>query len=159
MWGELKPKWRRLLKLLLLLVGVACSLGLIFYAFQTSLIFFYTPQQFFSLSREQRALGKPIRLGGIVKAESFQRQPEGERKSFMLQDETHDMFIQYQGALPDLFREGQGVVLEGVWQEDTQQFQASKLFTKHDETYMPRELVHSLKEKGRWQNSPALPQK
>ncbi|MGL4825513.1 MAG: cytochrome c maturation protein CcmE [Alphaproteobacteria bacterium] len=157
MLGELKQKWRRLIKLLLLLLLMACSLGLIFYAFQTSMIFFYTPKHFLSLSPGQRAQEKLIRLGGLVKRGSFHGKFENKR--FLLQDETHEISVHYQGSLPDLFREGQGVVVEGIWQEDRQQFQARKLFTKHDETYMPRELVQSLKEKGRWQHSPTSPQK
>ena len=93
-----------------------------------------------------------MRLGGLVKAGTWKR--SGDQNDFVVTDGTTDMVAHYTGILPDLFREGQGVVIEGAVATDGS-FAASNVLAKHDEKYMPKELVDELKAKGEWQRDQA----
>ncbi len=93
--------------------------------------------------------GARLRVGGLVKADSLIKL-SGENVAFVVTDGANDVTVAYQGLLPDLFREGQGVVAEGVL-EAPGQMRAETILAKHDERYMPREVVEALKKQGRWQ--------
>jgi len=123
--------------------------GLIFVALRDQIVFFYSPSE---IHEKAIAAGTPIRLGGLVKQGSWKR--EGETSDFVVTDGATDMSVHYVGLLPDLFREGQGVVIEGsVSPAGT--FAATNVLAKHDETYMPREVVDELKKRGEWQREGA----
>lgn len=122
------------------------ALGLVLYAMRDTIVFFHTPA---SVAEKGVQPGTRLRLGGLVKAGSVRRE-EGQRVSFEVADARAAMAVTYTGILPDLFREGQGVVAEGVL-EAPGRFRADTVLAKHDETYMPREVADALKKQGHWQ--------
>jgi cytochrome c-type biogenesis protein CcmE len=124
---------------------LAASAALAFYALGDSVSFFYSPSQ-------ARAAGVPagrtIELGGLVAMGSVRKTADG-GIAFVVADHRDQDPVAYTGELPDLFREGQGVVAKGAFRPDGT-FQASEILAKHDERYMPRELVRALKASGEW---------
>lgn len=121
------------------------ALGLILYALSGQISFFYSPSQ----AKEASVVaGTAFRLGGLVKQGSWTK--TGERSDFVVTDGETEMPVRYIGLLPDLFREGQGIVADGTLQPDGS-FQASRVLAKHDENYMPKEVVEELKARGEWQ--------
>ena len=141
-------KHRRLVIVLvgLLLVGGAAALVLM--ALRENIIFFHAPSD---IATDPPAAGRAIRLGGIVEEGSLEREADGLTVRFRVSDFAHAIPVVYKGILPDLFREGQGVVAEGAMGEDGL-FQASEVLAKHDENYMPPEVADALKKAGRWQH-------
>jgi cytochrome c-type biogenesis protein CcmE len=127
----------------LVLLGIAA--GLVLYALNDSIVFFYTPSE--ALTR-QIAEGKRFRLGGLVEKGSL-KHGEGASVTFTVTDTDKTMAVSYRGQLPDLFREGQGVVAEGRLGAGGV-FHAETVLAKHDETYMPKEVADALKAKGVW---------
>ena len=125
----------------LALLGLAA--GLVLYALSDTITFFHTPSD---LTETGVKPGQRIRLGGMVEEGSVKKGP-GTVTQFAVTDTIKAVTVSYDGILPDLFREGQGVVTEGKLQEDGT-FVADTVLAKHDENYMPRELANSLKEKG-----------
>ncbi len=123
--------------------------SLIFVALRDQIVFFYSPTE---VKARNIAAGTPIRLGGLVKDGSWQR--SGESSNFVVTDGATDLATHYVGLLPDLFREGQGVVVEGSVGADGV-FAATNVLAKHDENYMPREVVEALKQSGEWQRQGA----
>jgi cytochrome c-type biogenesis protein CcmE len=125
---------------------IALALGLVLYAMNDSIVFFYAPADV-----EAKAVkpGTRFRLGGLVKEGSVQR-GEGQTVTFEVADGQRTIPVRYQGALPDLFREGQGVVTEGSL-DASGVFRADTVLAKHDETYMPREVADALRRQGHWQ--------
>lgn len=122
---------------------------LIFVALRDQIVFFYSPSE---VKERSIAAGTPIRLGGLVKEGTWKK--TGETSDFVVTDGETEMPAHYVGLLPDLFREGQGVVIEGsVTSEGT--FAATNVLAKHDENYMPKELVEELKKRGEWQREGA----
>lgn len=119
--------------------------GLVLFALRDQIVFFYSPSE---VAQRGVAVGTPIRLGGLVKAGSWQQQ--GQSNVFVVTDGTTDVQAHYVGILPDLFREGQGVVAEGSLSNDGS-FVATTVLAKHDENYMPKEVVEALKASGEWQ--------
>ena len=93
-----------------------------------------------------------IRAGGMVREGSVERAQDSLRVTFVLTDYAHDVKVAYKGILPDLFREGQGVVTEGLFNADGR-FVADTVLAKHDENYMPKEVAESLKRQGVWQGA------
>jgi cytochrome c-type biogenesis protein CcmE len=143
----MKPKYKRLsvLALILCLLGGALTLTLL--ALEDSMMYFVTPEELLEKKEEMR--DKQLRLGGLVKEGSLQTLPEPMKIAFTVTDGNCDMTVHYKGALPDLFREGQGIVALGIIGPDDC-FHASQILAKHDETYMPKEVANALKEKGQW---------
>jgi cytochrome c-type biogenesis protein CcmE len=139
-------KGRRLTLIGVALVVVGLAAGLALYALRGNIVFFYSPSE---LAQKSLQPGARLRIGGLVKAGSLVKS-EGERASFVITDNSHEVAVTYQGPLPDLFREGQGVVAEGAL-EGPSSFRADSILAKHDERYMPREVVDALKKQGRWQ--------
>jgi cytochrome c-type biogenesis protein CcmE len=138
-------KGRRLTLIGAALCVVAFAAGLALYALRDNIVFFYGPSE---LAQKDVQPGARLRVGGLVKTGSLVK--SGDDASFVITDNAHDVAVTYQGPLPDLFREGQGVVAEGVL-EAPGKFRADIVLAKHDERYMPREVVDALKKQGRWQ--------
>lgn len=138
-------KRRRMYFILLGLLGLGAGTGLVLTAFQDNIVFFFSPTEVATrhVTPEQR-----IRVGGLVEQGSVEK--DGENVSFSVTDMSNTLHIKYHGLLPDLFREGQGVVAEGRMGPDGV-FIASEVLAKHDENYMPREVADALKKSGRWQ--------
>lgn len=136
----MKPKHQRLILISLALLGLGLSSSLILVAFQENLVFFYTPSE---LMRKKISPQQRIRVGGLVAMASTHQ--KGENTDFKITDHKHTIDVTYQGLLPDLFREGQGVVAEG-YLLDPLNFQAKTVLAKHDENYMPKEVADRLKE-------------
>ncbi len=143
----MKPKRRRLTVLLLGLLGVGAAAALALTAFQDNLVFFYSPSDVAakSIPSERR-----FRLGGLVEEKSVLRLPDNKTVQFRVTDLTNTLPVTFTGALPDLFREGQGVVAEGKLRPDGV-FVASEVLSRHDENYMPPEVAEALKKSGQWQ--------
>jgi cytochrome c-type biogenesis protein CcmE len=141
-------KHRRLVIVLvgLLLVGGAAALVLT--ALRENIVFFHAPSD---IAAEPPPVGRAIRLGGLVEEGSVERDADGLTVRFRVTDLEHAIPVVYSGILPDLFREGQGVVTEGALGEDGL-FRASEVLAKHDENYMPPEVADALKKSGRWQH-------
>jgi cytochrome c-type biogenesis protein CcmE len=133
------------------LLGLCTATALALLAFQDNLRFFYAPSD---VVERGVAPGQRIRLGGLVEEGSVQRQADGRTIAFTITDLAAERRVVYTGALPDLFREGQGVVAEGSLRPDGV-FAASAILAKHDETYMPREVADALKRAGTWRGGEA----
>ncbi|MDI4634937.1 cytochrome c maturation protein CcmE [Pelomonas sp. V22] len=129
-------------KRLLLAAGALALLGLaaalVMNAFRSNLVFFYSPSQ---VQAGEAPQGRLFRIGGLVEAGSVKR--DGVVVSFRVTDTTHAMVVDYQGILPDLFKEGKGVVAQGRLQGDGR-FVAQEVLAKHDENYMPPEAAEAL---------------
>jgi cytochrome c-type biogenesis protein CcmE len=147
---------RKQQRLGLLALGMAALGGatvLVLSAFNDNLVFFYSPSE---LKAQPVAADRRVRIGGLVETQSLTRAADGRSVSFRISDGATDVAVVYQGLLPDLFREGQGAVAEGKLRSDGV-FAASSVLAKHDENYMPREVVDALKKSGRWQEGGAAP--
>ncbi|HHY49210.1 MAG TPA: cytochrome c maturation protein CcmE [Alphaproteobacteria bacterium] len=125
------------------------AIGLILVALRDQIVFFYSPSE---VKERAVAVGTALRLGGLVKEGSWVK--SGETNDFIVTDGATEMKVHYVGILPDLFRENQGVVAEGTLAPDGT-FTATNVLAKHDENYMPREVVESLKARGEWQRGEA----
>ena len=137
---------RRLSLIAAALAVVGAAAGLSLYALSDSIVFFLSPSE---VAAKAVAPGARLRIGGMVKTGSLVKSAD-QNVAFVLTDGAHDLKVAYQGLLPDLFREGQGVVAEGVLAAPGQ-IRADTILAKHDERYMPREVVDALKKQGRWQ--------
>jgi len=124
-------------------LGVAA--GLMLFALRDNIVFFYTPSE---LAKKRTAPGARLRIGGLVKEGTVMK--DGQDVRFTVTDKTSDLPVSYTGLLPDLFREGQGVVVDGVLQASGD-FRADSVLAKHDERYMPRDVADALKKQGVWQ--------
>ena len=142
-------KQRRLSVIAGLGAVLALAVGLILFALRDQIVFFYSPTE---IHEKAVAAGTPVRLGGLVKQGTWKK--SGDQNDFVVTDGTTDMVAHYTGILPDLFREGQGVVVEGAVATDGS-FAATNVLAKHDEKYMPKEVVDELKAKGEWQRGEA----
>jgi cytochrome c-type biogenesis protein CcmE len=135
----------------LTLIGVAggilaIALGLVLYAMNDTIVFFNSPAD---IQAKNVQPGTRIRLGGLVKEGTVQR-VGNQQVTFEVMDAQSAIQVRYKGLLPDLFREGQGVVAEGIL-ESPSIFRADTVLAKHDENYMPREVADTLKRQGHWQ--------
>jgi len=133
----------------LAVLGVAAALVL--KAFNENLVFFFTPTQ---VEAKQVPQGRAFRIGGMVVPDSVKRRADGVTVQFLVTDTAKDVPVVYRGILPDLFKEGKGVVTQGKLGDDGV-FYASEVLAKHDENYMPREVVEALKKSGHWQEGGA----
>lgn len=136
-------KRRRMYVLLACAIGLGSAAALTLTAFSDNLVFFVSPSDVAS----KGVSGRTVRLGGLVQQGSVQRGASG--ATFKVTDGNNSIEVRYAGILPDLFREGQGVVTLGALQPDGS-FRASEVLAKHDETYMPKEVAEALKKSGRW---------
>ena len=138
-------KKRRLLVLLASMTALGLALALVLMAFRDNLVFFYSPTELVEMRVPE---GRRVRIGGLVEERSVERR--GATVAFRVTDTATTTPVTYTGILPDLFREGQGVVIEGALGQDGT-FLAASVLAKHDESYMPREVADALKKQGYWQ--------
>ena len=138
----MSPKQKRLAAIAAIALLLAVAVGLVLGALRENIVFFYAPSEI-----PADAEGRAIRLGGLVKTGSVQI--DGLTSDFIVTDGDAEIAVRFDGALPSLFREGQGVVAEGRIAAGV--LTASNVLAKHDETYMPREVAESLRDKGVWQ--------
>jgi cytochrome c-type biogenesis protein CcmE len=141
----LTRKQKRLATIAALGAVLAVAVGMILFALSGQISFFYSPSQ---AKEAAVAPGTAFRLGGMVKDGTWKK--TGEASDFIVTDGETELAVHYVGLLPDLFREGQGVVADGALAPDGT-FTASRILAKHDENYMPKELVDELKARGEWQ--------
>ncbi|KQY71036.1 MULTISPECIES: cytochrome c maturation protein CcmE [unclassified Brevundimonas] len=152
-WLPKSPKARRRLWVVAAVAPVlALAVGLSLYAMRDSVTFFFSPSE---ATAAKAPAGRVVRLGGLVAAGSVRRGSDGE-VAFSITDNMAATRVVYQGDLPDLFREGQGVVAQGAFLPD-RSFRATQVLAKHDENYMPREVAERLKERGEWRPEGATP--
>lgn len=144
--GPMRPKRRRLAFVAVGLLLLASAAALVLTALEDSIVFFYTPAQ---VAEKGVQPGQRIRLGGLVAPNSRGKLEDGVTERFSVTDCRRTLQVVYRGVLPDLFREGQGVVAEGTLRPDGV-FAASTVLAKHDENYMPKELASELKKQGMW---------
>ncbi len=143
-------KRRRLIAVLAGLGMLGIATGLVLSAFSDNLVFFYSPTD---LKTKPVPPGRRLRIGGLVEQASVQHEADGKTVEFRVTDGKSDVPVVFSGALPDLFREGQGVVVEGRLAAGT--LRADTVLAKHDERYMPPEVVDALKKSGHWQEGEA----
>ncbi len=142
-------KQRRLVFIAGALAALGCALGLVLFAMRDNIVFFYSPTE---LAAKRLTAGTRVRIGGLVKEGTVVR-GAGRQISFDVTDRgAKDAPVVYDGILPDLFREGQGVVAEGVIDANGV-VKADNVLAKHDERYMPREVADALKKQGTWVES------
>ncbi len=141
----MKPKNKRLSLIVATLTALAASVALILVAFEDNVVFFYSPSD---LLKKRPGPTQKLRIGGLVKKDSIKREPGVTEVSFEVTDLNNSVPVVFNGILPDLFREEQGVVAEGRYRE--QLFYATQILAKHDEQYMPAEVAESLKKSGKW---------
>jgi len=152
-WLPKSPKARRRLTLVAAIAPVlALAIGLTLWGLRDSISFFYTPSQ---AAKANPPAGRTVQLGGLVRMGSVTKHPDG-RVEFVVADRTAYDKVTFQGDLPDLFREGQGIVATGAFRKDGV-FEAKQVLAKHDERYMPRELTRALKQQGEWRGDGSMP--
>ncbi|MDX1974954.1 MAG: cytochrome c maturation protein CcmE [Rickettsiales bacterium] len=144
----MKPKHQRLIFISISLVFLLGATLLILQAFRENLVFFYAPSD---LQEKHPAAHEIIRMGGLVKEGTLKHGTDNHIQ-FELTDGNASVVVTYQGMLPSLFREGQGVVAEGRL-TTAKQFTATRILTKHEEKYMPKEVVDALKKSGQWKEN------
>jgi cytochrome c-type biogenesis protein CcmE len=135
---------RRMLMVGLIVTGISVAVGLALTAFNKNLLFFFTPSQVLAGEAPQHS---PVRLGGLVVKGSVVRQKDGLEVRFTLTDTANTVDVVYRGILPDLFREGQGIIAQGQLGDD-HVFQAVEVLAKHDEKYMPPEVASGIAKAG-----------
>ncbi|WP_027350636.1 cytochrome c maturation protein CcmE [Halotalea alkalilenta] len=142
----MNPKRRQRLAVVVGLVALAAiAIGLTLYALRANIDLFFTPQQ---IAAGEAPEGRSLRAGGVVRFDSVRRDPERVAVSFVVTDFVDDVEVRYQGILPDLFREGQGVVVVGTLDRHGV-IEASQVLAKHDENYTPPEVIKALEAGGR----------
>jgi len=138
-------RYQRLLIILLSISFISAAIFLILHNSKKNLIFFYTPSEFYSSNIK---INEKIRIGGFVKEGSI-LQKDGNFYEFIITDNIKNLYVSYKGILPDLFREGQGAVIEGSLIKDNY-ILANTVFAKHDENYIPATLKNQLKKTNYW---------
>ena len=141
----MKRKNKRLSFVFLTLLALAAAAGLVLAAFEDNIVFFHSPTEIVkkNIRPEQR-----LRVGGLVEEGTVKQTGQDAITSFRVTDLTTSLTVNFKGILPDLFREGQGVVAEGHYRNGV--FEAKEVLAKHDETYMPKEVADALKKSGKW---------
>ena len=136
------PKKKRFLGLILFFVPMCFGLFFLMSALNSNIVYFISPTELI----EQNKINQRLRLGGLVKSNSIS--VIGTVINFDVTDGNNSVSVKYEGLLPDLFKEDQGVIVEGKF--DSNSFNADNLLAKHDENYIPREIKNSLKKQGLW---------
>ena len=138
----MKARHKRLTLVLLGLSGLALAAWFVLSAFQKNLVFFFTPSQ---IQSGEAPHNRSFRVGGMVEKGSLQRLPDGITYRFVVTDLAQRVLVQYKGLLPDLFKEGKGVVAQGKLGVD-HSFIADEVLAKHDENYMPPDAAYAMKQ-------------
>ena len=139
-------RFQRLIIILLSLIFTAGAVILIMINSKENLVFFFTPTE---LINSHHNINSQVRIGGFVKNNSLKRNTKNNLYSFVITDNLNDIGVEYKGILPDLFKEGQGAVTEGIL-VDKKKISASKVLAKHDENYMPSSIKKQLKKSDYW---------
>lgn len=147
----MKPKRKRLWLLLGSLGALALAVTLVLVALDDNLVFFHSPTQ---IADRKPLPTQRLRVGGLVAPGSMVKAADGLTTTFTVTDMRANLKVSYRGQLPDLFREGQGVIAEGMLGTDGV-FVAREILAKHDETYMPPEVAKALKDAGHWKQQGA----
>jgi cytochrome c-type biogenesis protein CcmE len=145
----MKSRHKKLLVIVLGVAGLGIAAALILNAFQSNLVFFFSPTE---VSAGKAPIDRAFRIGGLVEDGSVKRDPDGLTVRFVVTDTAKSMPVIYKGILPDLFKEGKGVVAEGKIGGDGV-FAASQVLAKHDENYMPPEAAQALEQAAKAQKS------
>ena len=136
----MKPRHKRLVLIVTGVVGLTIAALFMLNAFRSNLVYFYSPTEVFE---GKAPVDKTFRIGGLVQNGSVQRSQDGLKVNFVVTDLNKMLPVYYEGILPDLFREGQGVVVQGRLNAD-KRFIAKEVLAKHDENYMPPEVAKAL---------------
>jgi cytochrome c-type biogenesis protein CcmE len=144
--GFVKPKHQRLVLLGLAMIAVSGAVGFALYTLDDTITYFYAPAD---VKSKGVPPGQSIRLGGLVEDGSVKKRADGVTMDFRVTDRIESVSVRYTGIVPDLFREGQGVVAEGSFDQNGV-FKAETLLARHDENYMPKEVADALKKSGEW---------
>ena len=136
----MKPRHKRIALIATGLVAFAGAAALILSAFQSNLVFFFSPSQVYA---HEAPANRSFRIGGLVEQGSLQRQPDGVTVRFVVTDTVHSIPVLYVGILPDLFKEGKGVVAQGSL-DSSGVFHAKEVLAKHDENYMPPQAADAV---------------
>ena len=134
------PRHKRFLGILATLIGVTAAIYLILTSFQDNLLYYLTPSEAITKSMDEE---RSFRIGGLVEIDSFKRSEGSLKSRFILTDGMESIEVNYTGILPDLFREGQGIIVTGSF-DNQKIFIASEVLAKHDENYMPPEVAAAL---------------
>ena len=138
----MKPRHKRLIAIAVGVAALGVAAALVLSAFQSNLVFLFTPSQ---VAANEAPQGRAFRIGGLVTPGSVKRQPDGVTVQFVVTDTAKNIPVVYRGILPDLFREGKGVVAQGQLGPDGV-FRASEVLAKHDENYMPPDAAHAIEQ-------------
>jgi len=138
----MKPRHKRLALVVAGVAGLGLGAWLVLAAFQQNLVFFFTPTQ---VAAGEAPHGRSFRIGGMVESGSLRREGDGIAVSFTVTDTARSVPVRYRGALPDLFKEGKGVVAQGRLGADGA-FIADEVLAKHDENYMPPDAAYAVKQ-------------
>ncbi len=138
----MKPRHRKLALIALVVVALGVAVALVLNAFNSNLVFFFSPTQ---VANGEAPAGRAFRIGGLVEAGSVKREADGLTTRFVVTDTARTMPVTYTGILPDLFKEGKGVVAEGSLGPDGV-FVATQVLAKHDENYMPPEAASAIEQ-------------
>ena len=142
----MNAKYRRLFITVIIILTLGLATKLILMALEDNIVYFYTPNDLIEKFGDTKNIQNKIRIGGLVLESSIKK--EGEKTIFMITDRKEEVKVVFKGPLPDLFREGQGIVAEGMFQNNN--FIASEVLAKHDENYMPPEVADALKKNNVW---------
>ena len=142
----MNAKYRRLFITIIIVLTLGLATKLILMALEDNIVYFYTPNDLIEKFGDTKNIQNKIRIGGLVLENSIKK--EGKKTIFMITDRKKEVKVVFKGPLPDLFREGQGIVAEGMFQNNN--FIASEVLAKHDENYMPPEVADALKKNNVW---------
>ena len=142
----MNAKYRRLFITVIIVLTLGLATKLILMALEDNIVYFYTPNDLIEKFGDTKNIQNKIRIGGLVLENSIKK--EGKKTIFMITDRKKEVIVEFKGPLPDLFREGQGIVAEGMFQNNN--FIASEVLAKHDENYMPPEVADALKKNNVW---------
>ena len=142
----MNPKYRRLFITIIVILTLGLATKLILMALEDNIVYFYTPNDLIEKFGDTQNIQNKIRIGGLVLESSMKK--EDKKTIFIITDRKKEVKVVFQGSLPDLFREGQGIVAEGMFKNNN--FIASEVLAKHDENYMPPEVADALKKNNVW---------
>ena len=142
----MNAKYRRLFITIIIVLTLGLATKLILMALEDNIVYFYTPNDLIEKFRDTQNIQNKMRIGGLVLENSIKK--EGKKTIFIITDRKKEVKVLFEGPLPDLFREGQGIVAEGMFKNNN--FIASEVLAKHDENYMPPEVADALKKNNVW---------
>ena len=142
----MNPKYRRLFIIILIIFTIALATQLVLIALRDNIIYFFTPNELKIKYGDNENIKRKIRVGGLVLENSVVK--NNDIMNFTITDNKNEILVVFNGQLPDLFREGQGIVAEGNFKDN--KLIATQVLAKHDENYMPPEVADALKKNGAW---------